>query len=241
MPEINTKDIDIVIPLYNEGETLERNILMFVNFLKESKFPYSYSVTLVDNASTDNSLEVCKKLKKAFSQINFLHLETKGKGGAIHYAWSLSTAKVLAFMDADMSSGLLAFRPLVESVLVAKNDVAIGNRLGNNSKVVCRKFVRKIASRLYNLFVRLLFDTKIRDHQCGFKALRREAFLALSPFLLDKNFFMDTEMLVFARQMNFRVEEIDVVWVDRKESKVNILQTSLQFLQSCWKLKNRIR
>ncbi len=239
--KIDHLSVDIVIPLYNEAKILANTVETLVNFLRISNFPYSYQITLVNNASTDNSATIGAELAQRFTQVKILNLTEKGKGLAIRRAWALSKADILVFMDADLASDLHYFKKLIDSIALEGNDLSLGNRLGRNSNIIDRRWYREIMSRVYNIFIRTLLHTGIADHQCGFKALSREAFVQISPHLKEGAFFIDTELIVWARAKGMKIKPVDIIWIDRRDSKVNIKRTILQFIRAAFALKKRVK
>ncbi len=232
--------IHIVIPLYNEEYVLANSVETIVDFLSEQKFPYRYEIILANNASTDRTAIVAQEIGLRFPQVRLLDLRQKGKGRAIRSAWSESPADVLAFMDVDLASDLAFFRELIDGIVIGKNDMTIGSRLGPRSKIIGRRGHREVMSRIYNQLIRFLFKTGVPDHQCGFKAISKEAYSIISPYLEDNGWFLDTELIVWSRKQDLKILPIDIIWTDRTGSKVSIPKTSLELLKSAFKLKKRI-
>lgn len=232
--------IDIVIPLYNEESVIATSTETLIKFLRESNFPYKYKIVLANNASTDRSLEICQELAKKHPNVEAFDVGKKGKGLAIRSSWERSSVDILAFMDADLSSELSYFKPLIDA-LIAGSDLAIGNRLGKNSKVFSRNLMRKVASHTYNIIIRILFRTGIDDHQCGFKAIKREAFLKIKDDLHDDAFFIDTELIVHVHKKGMKISEIDIVWRDAEDSKVSIGGTSLELFKAAINLRKKLK
>jgi hypothetical protein len=79
---------------------------------------------------------------------------------------------------------------------------------------------REIASRGYNFMVRTILSSRLRDHQCGFKAFNRERLLALLPAVKDTHWFWDTEVLVRAQHAGYRICEFPVVWNQGRKTTV---------------------
>ncbi len=76
--------------------------------------------------------------------------------------------------------------------------------------------------------------------QCGFKAIRREAFKKILPHLKDNEFFFDTELIILCETLGFKVKEIAVKWEEEKNSKVKVIKTSFLFLKNAILLRQRI-
>ena len=109
-----------------------------------------------------------------------VRLEEKGRGRALHAAWSTSDAPVLAYMDVDLSTDLAALAPLVAPLISGHSDLAIGTRLGRGSRVV-RGPKREIISRCYNLILKSTLAAGFSDAQCGFKAIRADVAHSCCP------------------------------------------------------------
>ena len=92
-------DVDIVVPVYNEEAALEGGIRRLHRLLTES-FPFGRRIVIADNASTD----VARRLLGRLRGVEYLRLERKGRGRALRAAWSRSDARVVAYMDVDLSA-----------------------------------------------------------------------------------------------------------------------------------------
>src|SRR5208283_105881 len=114
---------------------LAERITALRSFLDES-FPFRAIVTIVDNASTDDTYRVACRLASNLRGVAAMHLERKGRGYALRSAWSTSDAPVVAYMDVDLSTSLPALLPLVAPLLSGHRDVAIGSRLARGAHVV---------------------------------------------------------------------------------------------------------
>ena len=102
-----SRDVDIVVPVYNEEAALEQSIRRLHRFLSES-FPFAWRIVIADNASTDGTPAIARSLRGKLRGIEYLRLERKGRGRALRAAWSRSEARVVAYMDVDLSTDLRA-------------------------------------------------------------------------------------------------------------------------------------
>jgi glycosyltransferase involved in cell wall biosynthesis len=229
-------DVEIVVPVYNEAPHLAARITELRRFLDES-FPFRAVVTIVDNASTDQTYAIALDLAASLTGVAALHLPGKGRGLALRTAWSTSTAPVVAYMDVDLSTSLSALLPLVAPLLSGQRDVAVGTRLARGAHVV-RGPKRELISRAYNLLLKLSLRGRFSDAQCGFKALRRECALQLLPLVEDDEWFFDTELLVTAQRLGLRISEVPVDWIDDPDSRVQILRTAVSDLRGVWRISH---
>jgi cellulose synthase/poly-beta-1,6-N-acetylglucosamine synthase-like glycosyltransferase len=233
-PRHTPVDVEIVVPVYNEAPQLAERIIALRTFLDES-FPFRAVVTIVDNASTDNTYAVATALTDSLSGVAALHLDRKGRGFALREAWSTSSAPVVAYMDVDLSTSLDALLPLVAPLLSGHRDVTIGSRLARGARVV-RGPKRELISRTYNFILRMTLRGRFSDAQCGFKALRRDAVERILPLVEDNQWFFDTELLVIAERLGLRIGEVPVDWVDDPDSSVDIVSTATDDLRGIWRM-----
>ena len=227
-------DLEIVIPVYNEADQLGASITALRAYL-DTSFPLTTTVTIADNASTDDTWRIATELANELPGVEALHLDRKGRGRALRAAWSASTATVVAYMDVDLATGLDALLPLVAPLLSGHSDVAIGTRLAPGAHVV-RSARREVISRGYNLLLRSALRSTCTDAQCGFKAMRRHAAAELLPLVEDDEWFFDTEVLVTAQRLGLRIHEIPVDWIDGTDSRVEVVRTAWKDLRGVWRM-----
>src|SRR3954463_12550645 len=227
-------DVEIVVPVYNEAAGLEHSIRRLHRFLSDG-FPFSWRIVIADNASVDATPDIARRLASTLPSVRHLRLERKGRGRALRAAWSASAAKVVAYMDVDLSTDLRGLVPLVAPLLSGHSDLAIGTRLAHGSRVV-RGPKRELISRSYNRILHTVLRAKFSDAQCGFKAVRREVVDPLMDDVVDEGWFFDTELLVLAQRRGLRIHEVPVDWVDDPDSRVHIVSTAMTDLRGVARL-----
>jgi putative flippase GtrA len=228
-----TIDVEIVVPVHNEQDDLPGAVRRLHAYLRT--FPFTTLVTIADNASTDATLRRAVDLAGDLPGVRVVRLAAKGRGRALHEVWSASPARVVAYMDVDLSTDLAALLPLVAPLISGHSDVAIGSRLARSARVV-RGPKRELISRCYNLLLRTTLRARFSDAQCGFKAMRAECARALLPHVRDTGWFFDTELLVLAERSGLRIAEVPVDWIDDPDSRVDIVATALADLRGIVRL-----
>jgi glycosyltransferase involved in cell wall biosynthesis len=167
LPPSFSHDIEVVVPVYNERAALEGSTRRLHAFLAHGGFPFSWRITIADNASTDGTLAVGRRLSYELDRVEVIHLRAKGRGRALRTAWLMSDARVVTYMDVDLSTDLNALLPLVAPLLSGHSDVAIGSRLARGARVQ-RSRRRELISRAYNKILRVALGARFSDAQCGF-------------------------------------------------------------------------
>jgi putative flippase GtrA len=226
--------VEVVVPVYNEHAALRGSIHRLHAYLT-THFPFSWRIVIADNASTDDTLMIARRLADQLRNVSVLHLEQKGRGRALRAAWAGSEAEVVCYMDVDLSTDLRGLLPLVAPLMSGHSDLAIGTRLSANSRVV-RGPKREFISRSYNHILRAALRARFSDAQCGFKAGRTDVLRGLLPDVQDDAWFFDTELLVLAQRRGLRIHEVPVDWVDDPDSRVDIVSTAVADLRGVARL-----
>jgi putative flippase GtrA len=227
VPLPDTRSVEVVVPVFNEEAALPRAVGALTDHL--AGLPWSWQVTIADNASTDATPLVAHRLAHEHDHVRVVSMPEKGRGRALKRVWSESDAEVLVYLDVDLSTDLNALLPLVAPLLSGHSDLAIGTRLSRGARVT-RGPRRELISRGYNVLLRGTLRTRFSDAQCGFKAVRRDVAQALLPLVEDDSWFFDTELLVLAERSGLRIHEVPVDWDDDPDSRVDLTRTILDDL-----------
>jgi len=231
--------VDVVVPVYNEEQALPRTIPKLRGFLSEPAFPYSWRIVIADNASVDRTPEVGRRLADEYGdQVEYVRIEAKGRGRALKRTWLESPMEVVSYMDVDLSTDLEAFPALIGAITEEGYDVAIGSRLARGSQVK-RSLKRRVLTRGYNLLIKGMFLTRFGDAQCGFKAVSRQAVQRVVPLIENNNWFFDTELLILAEKLGYRVKDVPVSWVEDPDTRVKIGGTITEDLRGLLRLRLR--
>jgi len=232
------QSVDMVIPCYNEERILADSIARLRAWAAQH-LPYRWRVVIADNASTDDTLAVARRLAAEHpDDVAVVHLDRKGRGRALKKAWLESPADAMCYMDVDLSTDLDMIAPLLAGVLEGGCDVAYGSRVSRGSDVR-RSLKREINSRGYITLIKLLFWTKFADAQCGFKAITRDAAQRLLPHVQDGEWFFDTELLILAEKAGCRLKEVPVKWVEDPDSRVKFPQDIVKMARQLIRLRLR--
>ncbi len=229
---------ELVIPCYNEERVLPDSVAKLRAWCA-AELPYAWRIVIADNASTDGTLAVARRLAEEHpTDVGYVHLDQKGRGRALKRAWLASAADAMCYMDVDLSTDLAAIRPLLGAVLDEGYDLAYGSRVAGQADIK-RSFRREVNSRGYIALIKLLFWTKFSDAQCGFKAITREAARELLPRIEDGAWFFDTELLITAEKSGYRLKEVPVRWVEDPDTRVSFPQDIVKMGSDLVKLRLR--
>ncbi len=226
------KSLFLVLPTHNEARVLEKNLRAVHAFCTAHCTAYAWEIFIADNGSSDETLRIAERLSKTLPNIEWSGIQAAGRGGALKQAWGSVPADIVAYMDADLATDLSAI-PLLLDALRRGADIAVGSRFVDGASV-SRSLSREIFSRGYNVLARMLLGIRVRDAQCGFKALTKKSAEVLLPLTRNTQWFFDTELLYLAQHRGMRIAEVPVTWVESRDtgrkSTVRILRTIVAYI-----------
>ncbi len=192
--------LSLIIPAYNEAGNIARAIAEADEALPG--MVGAYEILVVDDGSRDDTAQVVAQAAATRPQVRLLRHETnRGYGAALRTGFEAARFDRVAFTDADCQFDLRDLAPLV--ALADRYPLAVGYRADRRDN-----WRRCLLSRGYNLLVRTLLGTHVRDCDCALKVFRKEALAQLLPEAAG--FFVNAEMLARARQCGFPLAEVGV-------------------------------
>ena len=217
--------LSIVIPCYNESKDIASNAEIVKKYLLDNKI--DHELILVNDGSKDNTKEVIESIPgvKALS-----YEKNRGKGGAVKYGIEHASGDYVLFMDADLSTDISAINKVIE--LAPNYDLIIGSRHAKDSVIKKKQpWTRVFIGWCCRVLVKMLFHTKLKDTQCGFKAMRTDVAKKIASKQLVTNFAFDVEYIYIARLNNLSMYELGITWSDDRGSTVNPIKSSLKFFK----------
>ena len=161
------KKISLVIPVYNE----EESVIPLSHEIRKalSKINLDYEVILIDDGSTDSSLQKLKEITKTDNRFKFLSFRKNyGKSAALHIGFKMTTGDAVVTMDADLQDDPHEIQNLLKK-LEEGYDLCSGWKKKRQDPLI-----KKISSKFFNFVTRVISGIKIHDFNCGLKAYRRE-------------------------------------------------------------------
>jgi glycosyltransferase involved in cell wall biosynthesis len=160
-------DISVVIPLFNEEESLVELTAWIVRVLDKEK--RSFEIIYIDDGSTDSSWEIIEKLKTEYPQIRGLSFRRNyGKSAALQVGFQAAKGNVVFTMDADLQDSPDELPELYRMIVEDGFDIVSGWKKVRHDPV----FTKNIPSKFYNFIVRKMTRIKLHDMNCGLKAYK---------------------------------------------------------------------
>ena len=233
-------EVSVVLPAYNEADTIEETVRTTLATLEAFLDTGTFEVIVAEDGCDDETPAIADRLADEIPAVRHFHSDERlGRGGALERAFDAAHGGTLVYFDTDLATDMKHLEELVNTVRQGEADVATGSRWMPDN-VADRPAKRGIPSWGYNGAVRLFLRTEVRDHQCGFKAISREAFEAVHDDVEDRHWFWDTELLVRAQRAGFEVNEFPVDWEPKGDSKVDLVRDVFgmgsQIVRTWWQL-----
>lgn len=220
-----TPFLSIIIPAYNEERRLPGTFAQVFNFLNAQT--YSYEVLLVENGSSDKTLEVAEAYAKQHKELRVLQSKERGKGLAVRYGMLEACGDYRFMCDADFSMPAEEINKFLPPALDG-HDIAIASREAPGAVRYNEPFHRHFIGRGFNLMIRLLALPRLHDTQCGFKCFRAEVAKDLFRRQTISGWSFDVEVLYIAVRSGYRVVELPIPWYFNSESKIRVFQDSFR-------------
>lgn len=231
---------EITIPVLNEEETLKEKVTELHDFLAVKYPALNWGIVIGDNGSTDRTFEIGKELEKNYPNVKLLSVGERGVGKALKYSWNRSKADIMASMDLDLSTDISHITEALDAIQKSGYDLVYASRLHKKSNVIGRTFQRELSSRSFNFLVQTYLGSNISDGMCGFAFFKKEVFIKLNELgLRNDRWFFQTELLVMADWLKYKIFELPVKWTDDPNSKVKILNLAMEYFKDMRKLRKR--
>jgi glycosyltransferase involved in cell wall biosynthesis len=202
--------LSIVIPIYNERETLETLIA------KVNSVDYDKEILLIDDFSSDGTREVLKRYENKENFQVLYHDHNQGKGAALRTGFSNVNGDIIIIQDADLEYNPADYGTLIEPILDGRADVVYGSRfLGGPHRVLL--FWHSIGNMVLTTFSNMLTNINLTDMETGYKVFTKRVNDTLT-FKCDR-FGFEPEFTAKVAKNNFRIYEVPISYNGRDYSE----------------------
>ena len=201
--------LSVVIPAYNEGESIYQNLVKLDGVLK--KLGKKYEIILVDDGSSDNTVEEVNRARKKLKALKIVESGgNNGKGHALRLGSDFISGDFVTFIDADNELNPEQIGVFFEYLEEHSADIVIGSKRHPLTRI-SYPFLRRCLSKIYNMFVNFVFNLKISDTQAGLKLFKRKVLNDILPKLRVKRYAFDVEFLAYANKGGYSIVEAPIV------------------------------
>ena len=213
MIDRKTFKLSIIIPCYNEKNTIEK-ILKKIDLSLINYGFQNYEILIIDDFSNDGTKEVLKNfLNKEKIQIYF-HDDNLGKGAAIHTALKHITGNITIIQDADLEYDPFDYDKLLVPFFEANADVVYGSRfMGGGKYVRIHFFWHYLANKILTFICNLFINLNLTDMETGYKVFKTSALKSIN--LIEKSFSFEPEVTIKLAKKKYKFFEVPITYNGR--------------------------
>ena len=235
---VDTPFLSLVIPAHNEESRLPATLEQVFAFLTLQN--YAAEVIVVENGSTDRTLEIAQSFASRHTQLKVIHTDERGKGLAVKQGMLAARGEFRFFADADFSMPVSEINRFLPPAL-PDCDIVIASRETPGAVRYNEPFRRHLSGRIFNALIRLVVLPGLDDTQCGFKCFRARVAEEIFPRQTMPGWSFDVELLYIARRKGYRIKEIGIPWYFNPETKVSLVRDSLRMASDLFAIRRNAR
>jgi dolichyl-phosphate beta-glucosyltransferase len=220
--------LSIVIPAYNEELNISATLKDIATYLKGKD--YEYEIIIVDDGSTDKTIEIANSLKNLFHNCRVLSDgKNHGKGHAVKKGVLSARGDFILFMDADNATSIDQLDRLMASALEGNGAVLSSRRMQGAKVEFHQPWYRIILGNIYILLSKIVLGVSVSDYNCGFKLYTHDTAKLLFTKLTRKDWSFDSELIYLIHKFNIKSASVPVRWQDKaKTSKVKPIRDGIK-------------
>lgn len=207
--------IAVLIPCYNEEQTIKKVILDFLNILPDS------TIYMYDNNSTDKTVDIVNSIN---SDRVIIRTESKqGKGNVVRSMFRDIDARCYIIVDGDDTYPAEIAPSMCDFILNKNYDMVIADRLTGTYFQENKRLFHSFGNKLVRHLINTLFNNNIHDIMTGYRAFSYD-FVKMIP-ITSEGFEVETEMTINALDKNLKIKEIPIEFKERPEGSFSKLNT----------------
>lgn len=221
--------LSIVIPAYNEEESVGETLTTIVEALH--KIQIDYEILVVNDNSKDNTESVLQEWTQKNVGVRYVtNPGPNGFGYAVRYGLERFTGDCVAIMMADLSDSPYDLIRFYTTMVESDCDCVFGTRWSKGGKVIDYPWTKKIINRIANRVIRILMNIKYNDTTNAFKLYKKEVIEGVKPFL-SPHFNLTVELPLKAIIRGYSYQVVPNSWTNRKygESKLKIKEMGSRY------------
>jgi dolichyl-phosphate beta-glucosyltransferase len=230
---LSTPFLSIVIPAHNEESRLPGTLGQIFAFLESQS--YISEVIIVENGSSDRTLELANEFALQHKNLKIIHEEQRGKGNAVRRGMLEARGDYRFICDADLSMPINEVQKFLPPLL-SDFDIAIGSREAPGAIRYNEPAYRHWGGRAINLVIQLLILPGFNDTQCGFKCFRARVVEDIFRQQTLMGWSFDIEILYLARRKKMLIKEVPIQWYFDAGSKVNAVKDALHMISDIFRI-----
>ena len=213
MIDKDTFKLSVIIPCYNEKQTIGAILKKVIQSLQNYKF-LNYEILIIDDHSKDGTDKILKDLSQEEKINIYFHEKNLGKGAAIQTALQYVTGDLIIIQDADLEYDPFDYNKLLLPFFETNADVVYGSRfLGGGKYVRIHFFWHYVANKILTFICNLFINLNLTDMETGYKVFKTEALKNIS--LKEKTFSFEPEVTIKLSKKKYKFFEVPITYNGR--------------------------
>jgi glycosyltransferase involved in cell wall biosynthesis len=221
----------IVVPVYNEAGFIPTALPEMLDQL--DGLGETYHVLIVENGSSDGTAEAARRAAQG-EPVTVISLDQPDYGAAMRHGFLEAEGDWVVNFDIDYFSAAFLGQVLsledVDIVIASKRDPGSEDR---------RSLLRKVATRVFNLLLRVILDSNVTDTH-GMKAFRRDLVDRLAPEVVSRQDLFDTELVIRAERAGYRIREVPVVVAEMRVARSSLLKRVPRTIKGLFQIRRTL-
>ena len=203
------KKVSIIVPVFNEIQTLEEIILKLENV---DLCNLEKEIILIDDCSTDGSRELIEKMQGKYKV--FFHEKNEGKGKAVQTGFENAQGEIVIIQDADLEYDPSDYYEIIKLIIDEKADAVYGSRLSGGKPSRSFMFSHLLGNKFLTFVTNFLFNTTLTDMETCYKAFRRDFIKDIK--IKSKRFDFEPEITAKILKKHARLYELPISYYGRE-------------------------
>jgi len=235
--------LSIIIPAFNEGAKIAKDIETTVNFLRGR--PYTSELLIVDDGSRDDTFQRAEAAARTLSaetvSVRVLNYGgNRGKGFATRHGIQHAGGEVIGFMDSGLCVPLRFIEVAVSEIQKGYDFTIASRRLAGTKITKAQPLYRRAGSKVFWYLMRGAMGVQATDTQCGFKFYSRKAAHEIYSELFTDGFMFDIEALLLAKKKGLKGSEFAVEWANDADSRYHPVKGTIKNFRELARIRYRL-
>lgn len=204
--------VSIVIPIYNERQTLDECVCRVLSV----HLPLEKELIIVDDASTDDSNKVIEKICQKYSHVEIkvvTHEQNQGKGAALRSGFAEVTGDIVIIQDADLEYNPSDYLRLLKPILDGRADVVYGSRFVGGEEKRVLFYWHALGNKILTTLSNMCTNLNLTDMETCYKVFRREVVDKLN--IKSDRFGVEPEITAKVAKAGWRIYEVGISYSGR--------------------------
>ena len=206
--------ISIVVPCFNEIETIKEITSKIVNALNK----YQYEILVIDDCSTDGSFKILNEIQSNNKNIKILsNSKNIGKGASLRKGFEEATGEIICIQDADLEYDPIDLIKMINLIIEGSADVVFGSRFRGNGPVRANLYINRVANFIITTLTNIFTNLSLTDIECCYKVFKKKDIQKID--LKENRFGIEPELTIKLANLNLKIFEVGISYYGRTKDE----------------------